>query len=276
MIHLGRINTLTVMDFDPDGAYFDGGDEGEILLPRAEIPAGCEIGQELEVFIYLDSEDLLTATTSRPLAMVGEFAVLEVVSIERVGAFLDWGLSKDLLLPFSEQTRDLNIGDYIIVFVYIDKSDRISASMRLHRHADKRVDVYKPGQAVELLIAAKTDLGYNAIINGRHIGVLYSNEVFQPLHYAERKSGYIKAVRPDGKIDLSLTQAGHHAANEDIGPKIMELLKAEGGFLAINDKTPAEEIHRHFGVSRKKFKIALGGLYKRRLIKIEDDGIRLV
>jgi uncharacterized protein len=276
MVKLGKLNDLSVIDMDPSGAYFDGGDEGDILLPRTEIPSGCEIGTKLEVFVYLDSEDLLTATLKRPLAMVGEFALLKVVSIEKVGAFLDWGLPKDLLLPFAEQTRDLRIGDDVIVFLYLDKSDRISASMRLQRHVQKDTSTYQAGQEVDLMIAAKTDLGFKAIVNGAHFGVLYEDEVFQTLHYGEKLKGFIKLVRPDGKLDLALTRSGHKAAKDEIAPKILELLKAEGGYLPINDKTSAEEIHELFGVSKKKFKIALGGLYKQRLIKVEDDGIRLV
>jgi uncharacterized protein len=275
-VKLGRLNDLTVVDFDPSGAYFDGGDEGDILLPRAEVPSGCEIGTKLEVFVYLDSEDLLTATLKRPFAQVGEFAVLKVVSIEKVGAFLDWGLPKDLLLPFAEQTRDLRMGDDVIVFLYLDKSDRISASMRLQRHVQKDTSTYQAGQEVDLLIAAKTDLGFKAIVNGQHFGVLYEDEVFQRLHYGEKLKGFIKSVRPDGKLDLALARSGHKAAKEDIAPKILALLKAEGGFLPINDKTSAEKIHELFGVSKKKFKVALGGLYKQRLITVEEEGIRLV
>jgi uncharacterized protein len=276
MVKLGKLNDLSVIDMDPSGACFDGGDEGDILLPRTEIPSGCEIGTKLEVFVYLDSEDLLTATLKRPLAMVGEFALLKVVSLEQVGAFLDWGLPKDLLLPFAEQTRDLRIGDDVIVFLYLDRSDRISASMRLQRHVQKDTSTYQTGQEVDLMIAAKTDLGFKAIVNGAHFGVLYEDEVFQTLHYGEKLKGFIKLVRPDGKLDLSLTRSGHRAAKDEIAPKILELLKAEGGFLPINDKTSAEKIHELFGVSKKKFKIALGGLYKQRLIKVEDEGIRLV
>jgi predicted RNA-binding protein (virulence factor B family) len=278
MVKIGQLNTLTVIDFDNAGAYFDGGDQGEgdVLLPRVELPENCEIGQKYEVFVFLDSEDLLTATFKRPLAMVGEAAVLKVVSLERVGAFLDWGLAKDLFLPFSEQTRDLRIGDEVVVFLYLDKSDRISASMRLQRHVSKIPGSYEVGQPVDLLIVSKTDLGFKALVEGRHFGVLYADEVFQPLKSAQRIKGYIKLVRPDGKLDLSLTRMGSKAALDDIAPIIMERLRASGGFLAINDKSSAEVIHAQFGVSRKKFKIALGGLYKQRLIKIDKDGIRLV
>jgi predicted RNA-binding protein (virulence factor B family) len=277
MVKIGQLNTLTIIDFDNSGAFFDGGDtgEGDVLLPRSELPENCEIGQKYEVFVYLDSEDLLTATFKRPFAMVGEAAVLKVVSLERVGAFLDWGLPKDLLLPFAEQTGDLRMGEEVVVYLYLDKSERISASMRLQRHVSKIPGNYAIGQPVDLLIVSKTDLGFKALVDGRHFGVLYADEVFQTLKQAQRIQGYIKLVRPDGKLDLSLTRTGSKAALDDIAPLIMERLHENDGFLAINDKSPAEVIHSQFGVSRKKFKIALGGLYKKRLIKIEADGIRL-
>lgn len=274
MVQIGQINKLKVLKKADFGVFLDGGDDGEILLPQRYMPEQCEVDDVLEVFICFDSEDRLIATTEMPFAMVGDFARLRVKSIERVGAFLDWGLPKDLFLPFSEQTRDIKPGQYVIVFVYLDKSDRISASMRLDRHIDKEPGKYEVGQSVDLFIAAKTDLGYKAVINGRHWGMLYANEVFQLLEYGQRVKGYIKTLRPDGKIDLSLQKTGHHAA-ADIGDLILETLTAKGGFLAINDKTSPETIYDLFGVSKKKYKMALGGLYKRRLITVEEDGVRL-
>jgi hypothetical protein len=275
---IGKTAILEVVEESSYGVYLDGGALGDILLPSRDVPEDCQIGDTVEAFIYLDSEDRLIATMQRPLAEVGEFALLKVVGVERVGAFLDWGLMKDLFLPFAEQTRDLRVGQSVLVHVYLDKSERISASMRLDRFLDKETSGYQEGQPVELMVAAKTDLGFKAIINGRHGGMLFSDEIFQELSYGQRVSGFIKQVRPDGKVDLSLQdpkKVGHHAA-DDIAPRILELLKAEGGFLAINDKTPAEEIYRLFGVSKKKYKIALGGLYKSRAIIVEEDGIRLV
>lgn len=212
-----------------------------------------------------------------PLIKLGEYALLRVVSLSNVGAFLDWGLPKDLFLPFAEQTEDLKEGDDIIVFTYMDKSDRICASMRLNRNKAKFEMDYKPSDSVDLLIAAKTDLGFKAIIDNKHMGVLFKNEVFQELYYGQKIKGYIKALRPDGKVDLSLQSGitGHKAA-EGIDEKILELLKLKDGFLPIHDKTPSEYIHQLFGVSKKKYKIALGALYKKRLITVDDDGIRLV
>ncbi|WP_347356950.1 S1-like domain-containing RNA-binding protein [Bdellovibrio sp.] len=278
MVQIGQINKLKVIKRAEFGVFLDGENDGEILLPRRYVPEKCELGDEVEVFVCFDSEDRLMATTEMPFAMVGTFANLRVKSLERVGAFLDWGLPKDLFLPFSEQTRELKVGQYAVVHLYLDKSDRISASMRLERFIDKEPGAYEAGQVVDLFIAAKTDLGYKAIINNRHWGILFGNEVFQRLDYGQKLQGYIKNVRDDGKVDLTLHQqqlTGHKAA-AGIDDKILEALKARGGFLPINDKTDAELIYDLFGVSKKKYKIALGGLYKRRLVTISDDGLRLV
>jgi len=214
-------------------------------------------------------------TPETPLAWVGEFAFLKVVDIKEIGAFLDWGLPKDLFLPHSEQTRSIQVGQSVIVYIYLDKTERITASMRLDRHVSSEPEKYTEGQEVDLLIVAETDMGFKAIINNHHWGVLYHSEVFQPLSYGQRIKGFIKKLREDSKIDLILQQAGHKAAQGDIGPKILEELKKQGGFLPVNDKTSAETIYDLFGVSKKKYKIALGGLYKKRLITVDEDGIRL-
>jgi hypothetical protein len=274
MIQIGALNTLKVLKHTDFGAFLEGGDGKEILLPRRYVPDDLEVDAEIEVFIYFDSEDRMVATTEKPLAMVGQFALLKVVSTSAVGAFLDWGLPKDLLLPFAEQNRPPRVGQDVAVFIYIDKSDRIAASMRLDRHIDKEVGDYKEQQKVDLFIVGKTDLGFKAIINGRHVGVIYKNEVFQDLSYGQRLPGYIKKVRDDGKIDLMLQTTGHKGA-ADLGEKILDLLKNEGGFLGITDKTEPAEIYDLFGVSKKKFKMAVGGLYKKRLITVSDEGIRL-
>lgn len=276
MVQLGQWNRLKILKHVSFGLYLDGQDEGEILLPLREVPADAQVGDDLDVFLYLDSEDRLIATTQKPVATVGEFAVLSVVSVERVGAFLNWGLPKDLLLPFAEQSRELIPGQRVVVFIYEDKSGRLSASMRIERNLKKEGAAYSEGQDVDLLIFGKTDLGYKAIINGEHLGILYANEVFQKLKYGQAIKGFIKRIRPDGKIDLSLQKEGHEAAVEEIGPFILKKLAENNGFLAINDKSSAEEIHRVFGVSRKKFKMALGSLYKKRLISVSPDGIRQV
>lgn len=275
-VHIGKFNKLKVLKHVDFGVYLDGENDGEILLPLRYMPDHCEVGDEIDVFICFDSDDRLMATTAAPKAQVGDFALLKVVATESVGAFLDWGLPKDLFLPFAEQTRALRVGQEVLVYIYVDKSDRLAASMRLERHIEKENATYEEGQKVQLIIAGRTDLGFKAIIENRHWGVLYGNEVFQPLFQGQRLEGYIKKKRDDGKIDLSLQRAGHKSANEDVGPKILKLLQEKNGFLAVNDKTPPEEIYRLFGVSKKKYKIALGGLYKQRLITVDDDGIRLL
>ena len=275
MLEVGKVNKLKIVKQSEYGLFLDGENEGEILLPRRYVPENYTIGDELEVFVYVDSEDRLVATTERPLAMVGEFASLKVVSLSPVGAFLDWGLPKDLFMPFSERTEALRVGQLALVYIYLDKSGRISASMRVSRYIDKEPGEYEEGQSVDLIIANKSNLGFNAIINGRHLGVLYSNEVFQPLKSGQRVEGYIKKIRPDGKIDLALHKTGY-AGTPELSDKILAVLKEEGGYLEINDKTSAELIHQYFGVSKKKYKMALGGLYKKRLITVSDDGTRLV
>ncbi|MES2856044.1 MAG: S1-like domain-containing RNA-binding protein [Bdellovibrionota bacterium] len=275
MIRIGNTNRLTALREGTPGIYLDSGDDREVLLPRRYVPIDLAIGDELDVFVYFDSDDRLVATTDEPYVEVGQFAHLEVVSLERVGAFLDWGLPKDLLLPFAEQTRELKVGHDVIVYVYLDKSDRIAASMRVEKHLDKTPPTYHVGEQVDLMIIAETDLGYKALIEGRYVGVLYANEVFQPLAHGQKIQGYIKQIRPDGKIDLILQPAGN-LGSRDLGDQILEVLESKGGFLPIDSKTSAERIYELFGVSKKKYKMALGGLYKDRLITIDDDGIRLV
>lgn len=211
---------------------------------------------------------------TQALASIGEFALLRVVSIESVGAFLDWGLPKDLFLPFREQTHSIEPGDEVLVYLYTDNSGRPSASMRLEKFLDKNTSGYQVEQKVDLLIFDETALGYKAIINAKHLGILYKNEVFQDLRYGDRVTGYIKKIREDGKIDLQL-QAFGSKGSDNIGEKILNLLKEKNGFLPLTDKTPPETIYELFGVSKKKYKMALGGIYKKQLISIDEDGIRL-
>ena len=274
MVEIGKFNKLKAVRQMEFGMFLDGAEDGEILLPRRYVKDDLKVGDEVEVFIHFDSEDRLTATLDKPKAQVGEFASLMVKSVERVGAFLDWGLGKDLFLPFSEITRDIRMGQSVVVYLYLDKSDRIASTMRLEHHISKEPANYTAGQEVNLLIVSKTDLGYKALINGAHWGMLYANEVFDKIFLGQAIKGYIKQVRPDGKVDLALQKMGHKSS-EDIGPLIMEKLREEGGFLPINDKTSAELIYDMFGVSKKKYKMALGDLYKKRLLTVKDDGIYL-
>lgn len=275
MAAIGHFNNLSIVKHTGFGLYLDGGPHGEILLPNRYIPKDqpTEIGDWLRVFIYRDSEDKLIATTQRPKVQVGEFASLKVVEITRVGLFLDWGLPKDLLLPHSEEKRPLQVGDHCVVHVYLDKhSERITATARLDRHLDKTPASYQPGEAVDLLIVEPTDLGYKAIINHRHWGLVHKNEIFKPLRPGRRERGYIREVRPDGKVSLSLQPVGRNAG-DSLQALIMQTLDENNGVLNLSDKSPAPEIARLFGVSKGSFKKAIGGLYREERIVIHPDRI---
>ncbi|MSR78431.1 MAG: GntR family transcriptional regulator [Candidatus Omnitrophica bacterium] len=275
-VQIGRLNDLAIVKEVDFGLYLDGGEEfGEILLPRRYMPKTFQLGEKLRVFLYCDSEDRLIATTEKPLAMVGEFASLKVVSISSFGAFLDWGLPKDLLLPLNEQTRELKVGWDCVVRVFLDEpTGRIAASAKVDQFLQRIPPRYSQGQEVSLLIVHKTDLGYAAIINDTCLGMLFEHEVFESLKPGMRRPGYIKNIREDGKVDLSLYQLGYQKVS-DITDTIMEQLKKAGGFLPLTDKISPDVIYKRFGVSKKVYKKAVGSLYKRRLIVIEDQGIRL-
>lgn len=275
MADIGRYNRLRIVKHTGFGLYLDGDALGEILLPNRYIPSDqpTEVGDWLKVFIYLDSEDKLIATTQRPRAQVGQFAALKVVEINRVGLFLDWGLPKDLLLPHSEEKRPLQVGDTCVVHVYLDKrTGRITATARLDRFLDKTPARYSPGQPVDLLVVEPTDLGFKAIIEGRHWGLIHRNEAFKALRPGQRESGFIREVRPDGKISLTLQAQGQDAASA-LQTAILERLEAHQGVMALSDKSPPEEIANAFGVSKGNFKKALGGLLKQGRIRLFDDRI---
>jgi len=275
MVRIGKLNRLEVVKELDFGMYLDGGDLGEILLPRRYVPEGLKAGDTIEVFVFLDSEDRIIATTDRPYAMVGEFALLKVVSTGTAGAFLDWGLQKDLLVPFREQKHKMEQGKSYVVFIYLDtKSSRIAASSRIERFLDKHPPGFKPGQEVSLLIYEQTDIGYKAVINNSHQGVLYKNEVFQPLAIGQTVKGYIKKVRDDSKIDLTLDKPGYEKI-EDLSERILDELRRQGGFIAVTDKSAPEIMYELFGMSKKTYKKAVGALYRKRLVTIEPDGIRL-
>ena len=276
MAEIGVYNNLRVIKEVDFGVYLDGGEHEEILLPRRYVPENCKVDDNIRVFIYLDSEDRFIATTETPYAMVGDFALLKVVAVESVGAFLDWGLLKDLLVPFGEQSPTMEKDKSYIVRIYVDKqSNRIAATTRLDRYLDNTPGNFHAGQEVELLICDQTDIGYKAIINGTHWGVLYSNEVFQPLKSGQKIKGYIKKVREDNKIDLSLHKPGYERV-DDITDTILNVLKEQGGFISVTDKSSPETINKLFGVSKKTYKKAIGAIYRKRLITMESDGIRLI
>ena len=275
MAKIGERTTLKVLREKSFGLYLDGGDAGDILLPRREMPANPAIGSLLDVFLYHDSEDRPVATLKTPKAMPGQFARLQCVAVTGVGAFLDWGLPKDLLVPFREQKTRMEAGKHYLVHVHVDEvSGRIIASTRIARHLDLTPHHYQPGEAVDLVVFGKTALGYKAIINGAHSGLLFAEGVFLALQPGEQVRGYIAAIREDGKIDLSLHAPGRTKVI-DLEERILAELEARGGFWPIGDHSSAAEIHDELGVSKRTFKQALGALLKKRRLQIEDRGLRL-
>ena len=275
MAAIGLVNELEVIKEVDFGVYLDGAQHGEILMPKRYVPEACKIGDRVEVFIYLDSSDRLVATDERPLAMVGEFANLKVVSVTKVGAFLDWGLPKDLLVPFREQQQKMEEGQFYLVYIYLDdESQRIVGTSRLDKCLDNIPVDYEIGEEVDLIIAGQTDLGYKAIIDNSHWGMLFKNEIFQNLKTGQQVKGYIKYVRPDDKIDLSLEKSGYEKI-DPISENILNKLAANNDFLPFNDKTDPDTIREVFQISKKSFKKAIGVLYKQRIILIDEDGIRM-
>lgn len=276
MVRIGKSCTLDVVKFTDSGAYLDGGPYGEILLPGRYVPENCQVDDEIVVFISFDSEDRLVATTDFPVAMVGEFAYLPAVDVNQFGAFLDWGLPKNLFVPFREQLGKMETGKSYLVYIYVDElSGRIAASAKTKKFLNKDFTEFTVDDEVDLIIANRTDLGFNAIINGTHSGVIYSNEIFKPIKTGDKVKGFVKKIREDGKVDLSLEKQGYKKV-DPVAAEILEKLKANDGFLPLNDKSDPELIKTELGISKKTFKKAIGSLYKSKLILIENDGIRLV
>lgn len=276
MAQLGQFNTLRVIKQVDFGYYLDGEQFGQILLPKKQAPDDIEIDSQIEVFLYTDSEDRIVSTTIKPKAMVGECAYLKVIETNRVGAFLDWGLPKDLLVPFNEQQKPMQEGYSYTVYLFIDEaSERIAASTRLDEHLPSTSNGFEARQAVELMVYSKSDLGFKAVINGTHLGQLYDNEVFRPLHYGEKLPGYVKQIRDDGRIDLSL-QLPAYIARDALSEKILQHLADNNGVSTLTDKSQPADIAATFGVSKSSYKKALGLLYKNRQIIIEKHQITLV
>jgi len=276
MVEIGKINNLQVVKSLEHGIYLDGKELGEILMPSRYVPENCEVGNSLDVFIYLDSADLLIATTETPYVMVDECAYLKVVDVNPAGAFLDWGLPKDLLVPYGEQISPLKIGQSYTVLAYLDENtNRIAATQKLDSHLSEEAQYFKPEQAVDLLIFGKTELGYKAVINNTHIGLIYKNEVFQTLSHGEMLKGFIKTIREDRKIDLCLQLSGKDA-RDDLNTRILNHLRKNDGESTLTDKSSPDDIYQCFAVSKKNYKKAIGMLYKKRLIRIEEDKITLL
>jgi uncharacterized protein len=277
MAIIGKRNTLAIVRESPPGLYLDGGALGEILLPRRYIPADVAPRQKLDVFVYRDSEDRLVATTETPRAMVGEFGYMQVINIHpQAGAFLDWGLAKDLLIPFREQEFPLRVGEWVVVYVGLDeRTNRIVASTRLNRHLNRDTPAYRDGQPVNILVTSKTPLGYNAIVENAHRGLLYKSQLASPLKIGARMKTFVRTVRAGGKIDLSLDAAGYKRV-EPLTNLIVAALNMSGGKLAFDDDSSPAVIRQNFGVSKKAFKQALGKLYKARRIAFTKPGIQLL
>lgn len=283
-IKLGDYNTLTIVKAVDFGLYLDGGDEGEILLPARYVPKDAKIGDQLEVFIYLDQDERPVATTQKPIAKVGDFAWLEVAWVNEYGAFLNWGLMKDLFCPFREQKMRMQKGQYYLVYITIDEeSYRLMATAKVDKYLFPTNDeikqtpyhVYKHDDEVEVLVWQKTDLGFKVIVDNKYQGLIYEGQIFQPLHSGDRLKAYIDHVRQDNKIDLTLQPTGRRQT-EEFSDVLLHYLQENGGHCDLGDKSPSELIQDRFKVSKKVYKKAIGDLYRRRLITIADDGITLV
>ena len=267
-IRLGKRNQLTILREVDFGVYLDGGEIGDILLPKRYVPPYCKTGDIVDVFLYLDSEERLIATTQNPL--------VEVKWTNQFGAFLDWGLMKDLFCPFKEQKMRMQQGKRYVIYCYIDTlTSRIVASAKIEKFLSHDMPPYRAGDEVEVLIQQKTDLGFKAIVEGRFGGLIYQNELFRDIHTGDRMTAFVKTVRPDGKLDLVMQTSGKQHVNDFSEQLYQYLLQSEGGCCPFHDKSPAEEIYATFKVSKKTFKKAVGDLYKKHIILIENNGLRL-
>ncbi len=274
-IKLGDYNHLKVVKKVDFGMYLDGGVEGEILLPSRYVPEGCKVGDELDVFIYLDQDERPVATTLKPLAKVGDFVCLEVAWVNDFGAFLNWGLMKDLFCPFREQKKRMERGQRYIVHVGVDDdSYRMMASAKVEHYLSHDIPLYSHGDEVDLLVWQKTELGFKVIVDNKYAGLVYDSQVFRPLTTGDCLKGYVDKVRPDGKLDITIQRTGRQAT-EDFSEVLLQYLKDNNGHCDLGDKSPSELIADRFKVSKKTFKKAVGDLYKRRVITIGDDGITL-
>lgn len=275
MAQIGTINKLTIKKIAVSGVYLDGGESGDVFLPKRHVHVNDQPGDEVEVFVYEDREKRLLATTQKPYVTVGQFAALRVVANSPSGAYMDWGMQKDLLVPKKEQHTKMEEGKKYIVYVFLDeKTNRVAASSKLDKFLDKQPSNYSEGAEVDLLVCEKTDLGYKAIVNNAHWGMLYKNEVFQNLFIGQSLNGYIKKIRLDQKIDLVLQPPGYEKV-EGVSEDILKKIKDFGGKIEVTDKSPPDVIYSLFGVSKKVFKKAVGGLYKKRLIMIDENYIQL-
>lgn len=275
MIKIGKTNNLKVVKKVDFGLYLDGGESGEILLPKRYVDESMGVGDELDVFIYCDSEDRLVATTEKPLIEVGEFGLLKAVEVNRVGAFMEWGLQKDLLVPFREQSQEIRVGGSYVVYAFLDNATkRIVGSTKLNKYVGNRIPRYSEGDTVDILAVHKTDLGYKVIVDNLFWGMIYNNDLFDPLSPGDRIPAYVKTVREDGKIDVTLRERGGERVFQ-LANRIMGYLRDAGGEMALSDSSSPDEIKAVFQCSKKDFKKALGYLYKKGKILIADGGVTL-
>ncbi|CAH0994882.1 Conserved virulence factor B [Emticicia aquatica] len=275
MLHLGVKNTLKILRGTSVGMFLGDDEENDVLLPKKYVPENAIVGDDIEVFIYKDSEDRIIATNLEPKIQLNEFACLQVKAVTAIGAFLDWGLEKDLFVPFREQNKKMEEGKWYAVYLYLDdETDRLVASCKVNRYFEKENIDLKIGQEVDLLIFEETDMGLNAVINNKYKGLIYENEIFQRVKVGSRTKGFIKNIREDKRIDLSLQKQGY----ENIEPnaeRILNKLKSNNGFLDITDKSDANYVMYQLEMSKKTFKKAIGALYRQRIVRLEDDGIYL-
>ncbi|MGG7666422.1 CvfB family protein [Dyadobacter sp. BHUBP1] len=276
MLFIGKYNYLTIERVTSVGMFLSDVEGEEVLLPNQYITDEMQVGDQIKVFVYLDSEDRPVATTQTPKIIRNEFAFLEVKDVSEYGAFLDWGLIKDLFVPFREQPKPMEIGEWHVVFLYLDqKSQRLLASAKIDKFLENDRLTVAEGEEVDLLVWQKTDLGYNVVVNQYHKGLVYANEVFQPLQIGDTLKGYVKKIREENKLDISLQKTGYDVV-EPVAKQILEEVKKGKGFLNLSDSSSPEAIYNRLKISKKVFKKAIGGLYKQGIIRITDDGIYLV
>ncbi|RCR70037.1 CvfB family protein [Larkinella punicea] len=276
MIQIGKINTLIALRETSVGVFLGDDEDNDILLPNKYVPESLRVDDPIDVFVYTDSEDRIIATTLTPKIQRNQFARLQVISVTSVGAFLDWGLEKDLLVPYREQSRPMEVGRWYVVYLYLDhETDRLVASSRLNRFLDSEVPNLTEGQEVSLLAWEPTDLGINVIINNRYRGLVYANEVFRQVYPGDRLTGYIKTIRDDNRIDVSLQKPGYENV-EPNAQRILATLREQNGFLPLNDYSEPDAIYQTLEMSKKTFKKAIGALFRERKIAIKEDGIYLV
>jgi len=278
VIHIGRHQDLYILRETSVGLYLgDEEEEEDVLLPNKYCPEQFEIGEKINVFVYRDYEERKIATNLQPKILLHQFALLRVTSVSNVGAFLDWGLEKELLVPFREQRKKMEVGRWYIVFLELDKvTDRLYATNKIEKRLQNKTLTVQEGDAVDVLVMKKTDLGYSVIVNQQHEGLIFESDIFTTLNIGDTVKGYVKQIRDDNKIDISLQPIGFENFNDPNCEMILKQLRAQKGFLPISDKSTPEEIYTQFNISKKAFKKAVGTLYKQRKIALQPDGIKLV